>query len=47
VAVWRFRRSRHDINFPNIKSLEEAEFLTPSPPVLTDAHRARHHQEQR
>jgi hypothetical protein len=35
------------MNFPDIESLEEAEFLAPPPPpLLTDADRARHRQEQ-
>jgi hypothetical protein len=39
---------RRDMNFPDVESLEEAEFLVPPPPpLLTDADRARHRQEQR
>jgi hypothetical protein len=47
ASAWRFRRPRRDMNFPDVESLEKAEFLTPPPPFLTDADRARHRQEQR
>jgi hypothetical protein len=46
LAAWRFRRPRRDMNFPDVESLEEAKFLAPLPPLLTDAERARHRQEQ-
>jgi hypothetical protein len=35
------------MNFPNVESLEEAEFLAPLPRLLIDDDRARHLQEQR
>jgi hypothetical protein len=28
-AAWRFRCPRRDLNFPEVESLEEAEFLAP------------------
>ncbi|KAK1664870.1 hypothetical protein QYE76_053029 [Lolium multiflorum] len=31
AAAWRFRRPRRDMNFPDVESLEEAEFLAPAP----------------
>jgi hypothetical protein len=46
AAAWRFRCPWRDMNFPDVESLEEAEFLAP-PPLLTNADRARHRQEQR
>ncbi|KAK1686547.1 hypothetical protein QYE76_047395 [Lolium multiflorum] len=36
AAAWRFRRPRCDMNFPDVESLEEAEFLAPTP-CLVDA----------
>jgi hypothetical protein len=42
MAAWRFRHSRRDMNFPDVESLEEAEFLVPPPRLLTDDNRARH-----
>jgi hypothetical protein len=47
TAAWCFRRPRHDMTFPDVESLKEAEFLAPPPPLLTDANRARHGQEHR
>jgi hypothetical protein len=47
AAAWRYRRSRRDMNFPDVESLEEAEFLTSPLSLLTDADRVRHRQEQR
>jgi hypothetical protein len=47
AAAWRFCRPRRDMNFLDVESLEEAEFLAPPPPLLTDADRVRHRQEQR
>ncbi|KAK1610466.1 hypothetical protein QYE76_034139 [Lolium multiflorum] len=35
AAAWRFRRPGHDINFPDVESLEEAEFLAPPPCLVT------------
>jgi hypothetical protein len=46
AATWRFRRQRRDMNFPDVESLEEAEFLAPPPPLLTDSDRVRNRQEQ-
>jgi hypothetical protein len=34
------------MNFPDVESLKEAEFLAQSPPLLTDADHAHHRQEQ-
>jgi hypothetical protein len=31
VVAWRLRRPRRDLNFPDVESLEEVEFLAPSP----------------
>jgi hypothetical protein len=47
TAAWRFRRLRCNMNFLDIESLEEAEFLAPPLRLLTNADRARHRQEQR
>jgi hypothetical protein len=35
------------MNFPDVESLEETEFLAMPPCLLTDDYRARHRQEQR
>ncbi|KAK1680608.1 hypothetical protein QYE76_041456 [Lolium multiflorum] len=45
AAAWRFRRPRCDMNFPDVESLEEAEFLAPS--LVDDEDRRRHRQVQR
>jgi hypothetical protein len=42
MAVWRFRRPRRDFNFPEVESLEEAEFFTPPPRLVADEDH--HHQ---
>jgi hypothetical protein len=42
VAAWRFGRSQRDMNFPDVESLEEAEFFAPPPCLLTNDDRARH-----
>ena len=47
AAAWRFRRPRRDMNFPDVESLEEAEFLAPAPCLLDDEDRRRHRQVQR
>jgi hypothetical protein len=47
AAAWRFRRPGHDMNFPDVESLEEAEFLAPPPCLVTDEDRHRHRQVQR
>ncbi|KAK1685998.1 hypothetical protein QYE76_046846 [Lolium multiflorum] len=46
-AAWRFRRPGHDMNFPDVESLEEAEFLAPPPCLVDDEDRRRHRQVQR
>ncbi|KAK1610704.1 hypothetical protein QYE76_034377 [Lolium multiflorum] len=45
AAAWRFRRTRRNMNFPDVESLEE-EFLAPAP-CLVDEDRRRHRQVQR
>ncbi|KAK1650937.1 hypothetical protein QYE76_014524 [Lolium multiflorum] len=47
AAAWRFRRPRRDMNFPDVESLEEAEFLAPTPCLVDDEDRRRHRQVQR
>ncbi|KAK1646745.1 hypothetical protein QYE76_064550 [Lolium multiflorum] len=47
AAAWRFRWPRCDMNFPDIESLEEAEFLAPTPCLVDDEDRRRHRQVQR
>ncbi|KAK1618073.1 hypothetical protein QYE76_023590 [Lolium multiflorum] len=47
AAAWRFRRPRRDMNFPDVESLEEAEFLAPAPCLVDDEDRRRHRQVQR
>jgi hypothetical protein len=47
AAACRFQRPRRDINFPDVESLEEAEFLAPPPCLVTDEDRRRHRQVQR
>ncbi|KAK1605604.1 hypothetical protein QYE76_029277 [Lolium multiflorum] len=47
AAAWRFRRPRCDMNFPDVESLEEAEFLAPTPCLVDDEDRRRHRQVQR
>ncbi|KAK1651531.1 hypothetical protein QYE76_069336 [Lolium multiflorum] len=42
AAAWRFRRPRRDMNFPDVESLEEAEFLAPAPCLVDDEDRRRH-----
>ncbi|KAK1698741.1 hypothetical protein QYE76_015438 [Lolium multiflorum] len=39
AVAWRFRRPGHDMNFPDVESLEEAEFLAPPPCLVTDEDR--------
>ncbi|KAK1678692.1 hypothetical protein QYE76_039540 [Lolium multiflorum] len=41
AAAWRFRRPGHDMNFPDVESLEEAEFLAPPPCLVDDEDRRR------
>ncbi|KAK1629481.1 hypothetical protein QYE76_003796 [Lolium multiflorum] len=47
AAAWRFRRPWRDMNFPDVESLEEAEFLTPAPSLVDAEDRRRHRQVQR
>jgi hypothetical protein len=42
-----FRRSRRDLNFLKVDSLEEAEFLPPPPRLLDNEDHHRHRQAQR
>jgi hypothetical protein len=42
AVAWRFRRPRCDLNFSEVASLEEAEFLAPAPRLLTDEDRSQH-----
>jgi hypothetical protein len=44
ASAWQFRRSRRDLNFLEVESLEGAEFLAPPPRLLTDEDRHRHRQ---
>ncbi|XP_051196942.1 ethylene-responsive transcription factor 1-like [Lolium perenne] len=47
AATWRFRRSRRDLNFQDIESLEEAEFLVPAPRRASSARTSFKHLQQR
>jgi hypothetical protein len=47
TAVWHFRHPRRDLNFPDVQSIKEAEFLAPPPRLLDDKDRHRHRQAQR
>ncbi|KAK1684471.1 hypothetical protein QYE76_045319 [Lolium multiflorum] len=47
AAAWRFRRPRRDMNFPDIESLEEAEFLAPAPCLVDEENRRCDRQAQR
>ncbi|KAK1610709.1 hypothetical protein QYE76_034382 [Lolium multiflorum] len=47
AAAWRFRRPRCDMNFLDVESLEEAEFLAPTLCLVDDEDRRRHRQVQR
>ncbi|KAK1645883.1 hypothetical protein QYE76_063688 [Lolium multiflorum] len=46
AAAWRFRRPGRDMNFPDVESLEEAEFLAPPPCLVDEEDRRRHRQVQ-
>ncbi|XP_051190835.1 ethylene-responsive transcription factor ERF011-like [Lolium perenne] len=46
TAAWRFRRPRCDFKFPDVESLEEAEFLAPAPCLVDNEDRRRHRQAQ-
>jgi hypothetical protein len=39
AAAWRFQHPRRDLNFPDVESLEEAEFFTPPSRLLDDEDR--------
>jgi hypothetical protein len=41
AAAWEFRRSRRDLNFLEVESLEEAEFLVSPPHLIDDEDRHR------
>jgi hypothetical protein len=36
TAAWRLGRPRRDLNYPDVQSLVEAEFLAPAPRLVTD-----------
>jgi hypothetical protein len=36
AAAWRFRRPRRDLNFQDVESLEETEFLAPALCVINE-----------
>jgi hypothetical protein len=42
TVVWCLRRLRRDLNFPNVESIAEAEFLVPPPHLVTDEDLRRH-----
>ncbi|XP_051211148.1 uncharacterized protein [Lolium perenne] len=44
AAVWRFRRPRSDLNFQDVESLEEPEFLAAAPGLVNEEDRRRYHQ---
>ncbi|XP_051201980.1 AP2/ERF and B3 domain-containing transcription factor ARF14-like [Lolium perenne] len=44
AAAWRFRRPRRDLNFQDVESLEEAEFLVPAPRLVSEEDSRRHRQ---
>jgi hypothetical protein len=46
-VAWRFLRPRRDLNFPDVESLEEAEFLAPAPCLVDDEDSCCHRQAQR
>ncbi|KAK1696639.1 hypothetical protein QYE76_013336 [Lolium multiflorum] len=46
AAAWRFRRLRRDLNFQDVESLEEAEFLVPAPRLVNEEDCRRHRQAQ-
>jgi hypothetical protein len=45
AAAWRFHRPPHNLNFPEVESIEEAELLAPPPHLRTNDDR--HRQAQR
>jgi hypothetical protein len=44
AAAWRLRRSRRDLNFPDVASLTESKFLALPPHLVTDEDHHRHAQ---
>jgi hypothetical protein len=46
TAVWRLGCPHHDLNFLDVASLAEAEFLAPPPRLITDMDRRRHRHAQ-
>jgi hypothetical protein len=42
TVAWCLRRLRRDLNFPNVESIAEAEFLVPPPQLVTDEDLRRH-----
>ena len=47
AAAWRFARPRNEMNFPEIRSLTEAESLAPEPPLRSEGEARRYRQGQR
>jgi hypothetical protein len=43
AVMWRFGRSRRELNFPEVESAEEAQFLAP-PPLLETREERRNHE---
>jgi hypothetical protein len=46
-VAWRLQRPRRDLNFPDVQSLVEVEFLAPPMRLITDEDHRRHCQAQR
>jgi hypothetical protein len=47
AAAWRVGRSRCEMNFPEMESLVEAEFLAPQPELFTEEDHRSHRAVQR
>ncbi|KAK1613927.1 hypothetical protein QYE76_019444 [Lolium multiflorum] len=47
VAAWRFGRSRHELNFPEVRSLTEAESLSTEPLLRSEGEAQRFRDGQR
>jgi hypothetical protein len=47
ATAWRVGRPRREMNFPETKSLAEAELLAPQPTLVTEEDRRRHRAVQR
>lgn len=47
AAAWRLGRRRQDMNFPEIRTLEEAEHVATQPQLVTNAARRQHAEHQR